>query len=230
LATLVRPGAGGPLVGVVRIDTAVTRLVLYAGTAEPGGTWPDQGSVAPAGRAGLVAAFNSGFHTWASNGGWYDDGRVAVPLRAGQASLLIRTDGSATVGMLGRDFSLGPDVASIRQNLGLLVDRGANVSAGGYWGAVLHGGTSTWRSGLGVDAAGNLVYAGGPGLDPGSLADVLIRAGAVRAMELDINPQWVAFSYYPSPGDGADLLPSMHYGPDRWLSGSTRDFLAVFVR
>jgi hypothetical protein len=62
-ATVLQVGMGGPLAGVVRISGALTRLVLYAGTAEPGGTWPNQGAVAPAQRAGLVAAFNSGFHT-----------------------------------------------------------------------------------------------------------------------------------------------------------------------
>jgi hypothetical protein len=88
----------------------------------------------------------------------------------------------------------------------------------------------TWRSALGVGAAGNLVYAGGPGLDARSLAQVLIQAGAVKAMELDINPQWVSFSYYTGPGSGGDLIPGMFYGPSHWLSGSGRDFIAVFAR
>jgi hypothetical protein len=228
---LVRGRTGGSLVGVVRINTAVTRLVLYAGTVEPGGTWANQGFVAPANQGGLVAAFNAGFHTYSSGGGWYDQGRVAVPLRAGAASLVIRTDGSATVGMFGRDVSLTTDVVAVRQNLGLLVDGGANLSNGGAWGAVLGGGSYTWRSGVGVDAAGNLLYAGGPSLDAAALAQVLIQAGAVRAMELDINPQWVTFSYYSGPsGSGADLVAGMNYGPGHWLSGSSRDFFAVFTR
>jgi hypothetical protein len=121
-------------------------------------------------------------------------------------------------------------VVEVRQNLGLLVDGSANLSSTGYWGAVLGGGIYTWRSGLGVDSTGNLVYAAGPGLDAASLAQVLIQTGAVRAMELDINPQWVAFSYYSGPGSSTDLLSGMYYGPGHWLSGSSRDFFAVFAR
>ncbi|MGH9124651.1 MAG: hypothetical protein ACRDZ8_07975 [Acidimicrobiales bacterium] len=229
LATLIQGRPGGPSTGVVRINGAVTRMVLYAGTAEPGGTWPNQGAI-PASADGLVAAFNSGFHTNSSGGGWYDHARVAVALRSGAASLVIRADGTATVGMWDRDVSLTADVVSVRQNLVLLVDNGADVSATGSWGAVLGGGIETWRSGLGVDAAGNLLYAAGAGLDPSTLARVLIDCGAVRAMELDINPEWVAFAYYTGASSGTDLLPAMHFGPDHWLAGSARDFFSVVAR
>ncbi|HSS09324.1 MAG TPA: hypothetical protein VLL25_05540, partial [Acidimicrobiales bacterium] len=199
-ATLLQGRPGGPLTGVARINAAVARPVLYAGAVEPGGSWPNQRAVTAAELPGLVAAFNSGFHTYASAGGWFDHGRSAVPLRAGAASLVIRADGSATVGLWGRDVSLTLDVVSVRQNLGLLVDGGANLSGAGSWGATLHNVRDTWRSGLGVDAAGSLLYAAGPGLDAFSLAQVLIQAGAVRAMELDINPAFVGFAYYAAQG------------------------------
>jgi hypothetical protein len=229
-ATLLRGRPGGPLTGVVRMNATVTRPVLYAGTAEPGGTWPNQGAIAFTKRAGLVAAFNGGFRTFAAGGGWFDFGRTAVPLRTGGASMVIRADESATVGVWGRDVALTADVVSVRQNLALLVDGGINLGGVGYWGATLGGVTYTWRSGLGVDAAGNLVYAGGPGLDARSLAQVLIQAGTVRAMELDINPQWVSFCYYNGSGSGSDLISGMFYGPSHWLSSSSRDFIAVFTR
>ncbi len=41
--------------------------------------------------------------------------------------------------------------------------------------------------GLGVTADGALVYVGGSGLSIVDLANLLARAGAVRAMEMDIN-------------------------------------------
>jgi hypothetical protein len=230
-ATFLQGRPGGPLTGVARINAAVAHPVLYAGAVEPGGSWPNQRAVTAAELPGLVAAFNSGFHTYASSGGWFDHGRSAVPLRAGAASLVIRADGSATVGLLGRDVSLTPDVVSVRQNLGLLVDGGADLSGAGSWGATLGRVRYTWRSGLGVDAAGNLIYAAGPGLDALSLAQVLIQAGAVRAMELDINPAFVGFAYYAAQGSaGTDLVPGMAYSPTHWLSGSSRDFIAVFTR
>jgi hypothetical protein len=153
-----------------------------------------------------------------------------VLLRAGAASLVIRADGSATVGLWGRDVSLTLDVVSVRQNLGLLVDHGANLSGTASWGATLGHVTSTWRSGLGVDPFGNLVYAAGPGLDASSLAQVLIQAGALRAMELDINPAFVGFAFYTPSGGGTDLVAGMSYSPAHWLSGSARDFIAVLVR
>ena len=49
-----------------------------------------------------------------------------------------------------------------------------------------------------MTADGALVYVGGPGLNITDLADLLVRAGAVRAMELDINTDWVNFSHLPS--------------------------------
>jgi hypothetical protein len=229
-ATVIPSRVGGPMVGAVRIHGALTRPVLYAGTVEPGGAWPFQTAVGPHEQPMLVAAFNSGFHTGSSGGGWFDHGRVAVPLRAGAASLVIRADGAATVGVWERDASLTPDVVSVRQNLTLLVDGGANLGATGYWGATLGGVRYTWRSAVGVDAGGNLIYAGGPGLDGSGMAQVMIQAGAVRAMELDINPQWVSFCYYVGAGTGNVLLPGMNYGPNHWVTGSQRDFIAVLLR
>jgi hypothetical protein len=222
--------SGGALIGVAKINHAVTHPVLYAGSLEPGGTWPYQTAVAAVDQPKLVAAFNSGFHTGGSGGGWFDHGRTAVALRPGAASLVIAANGSATVGSWGRDASLTPDVVSVRQNLTLLVDGGANLGPSSYWGATLGGARYVWRSGVGVDAAGDLLFAGGPSLDGTSLADVMIKAGAVRAMELDINPQWVSFCYYTGGGAGNVLLPGMNFGPGHWLSGSSRDFFAVFLR
>jgi hypothetical protein len=93
-----------------------------------------------------------------------------------------------------------------------------------------------WRSGLGVTADGALVYVGGPGLNITDLADLLVRAGAVRAMELDINTDWVNLSTYqpPSPtgpatpADGTELLPSMTGTPGRYFEPWwARDFITM---
>jgi hypothetical protein len=229
-AALLPSGSGGPPVGVARINAAVTRPVLYAGSVEPGGTWPYQTAIGPNEQAILVAAFNSGFHTNSSEGGWFDHGRIAVPLQVGAASLVIRANGSAIVGQWGRDASLTADVVSVRQNLTLLVDGGANLGASRSWGATLGNVRYTWRAAVGSDGAGNLIYAGGPGLDGPTLAQVMIQAGAVRAMELDINPQWVSFCYYTGGGNGNVLTAGMNYGPGHWISGSQRDFIAILLR
>ena len=58
------------------------------------------------------------------------------------------------------------------------------------------------RSAVGVDANGALVWAGGR-LTPADLANAIISAGAVRAMEMDINPDWVHFNSYDVAPDGS---------------------------
>jgi hypothetical protein len=40
------------------------------------------------------------------------------------------------------------------------------------------------------------VYSSGPGLTPLQLAQVLVRSGVIRGMELDINPNWPVFDTY----------------------------------
>jgi hypothetical protein len=237
--TLLHPGAATSPAAMTWLDTAHVRLALYAGTTSPSGYFTAQGYVAPALVPSLVATFNSGFQLPASRGGWYADGRAAVPLRAGAASLVISRDGSATVGMWGRDVSLTADVVSVRQNLELLVDVGVPASdlAGSdvlyRWGYTLGGGVAVWRSAIGIDAAGHLLYLAGPGLTPTSLASILVAAGAVRAMELDINPMWVTWDTFATGLGGryiTKLLSGMSPGPTHYLSPETRDFFAVFRR
>jgi hypothetical protein len=239
--TELRPARGSRPAGIAWIDSAATRLSLYAGTTQPHGTWPLQGAVAVSHLPTLLAAFNSGFKIYDYHTGWYDRGRTAMALKAGAASLVIFANGTATVADWGRDVTLGPNVVAVRQNLTLLVDHGVaapNVTTRGLWGAVIGGVPSTWRSGLGVTASADLVYVGGPGLTPDALARLLLAAGAVRAMELDINPHWVSFSTYTHAGGmagggiiaGANLLSGMTLPPGHYLQPFSRDFFAVFAR
>ena len=87
---------------------------------------------------------------------------------------------------------------------------------------------------MGVDARGNLIYAAGPGLNVATLAEIMRRAGCVRAMELDINTWWVTLAEYTPDGHGgvqaSNLLPSMIRSPSRYLSDSTRDFIEIDIR
>jgi hypothetical protein len=89
-----------------------------------------------------------------------------------------------------------------------------------------------WRSGIGIDANGNLIYAAADSQTVGSLAEILIRAGAVRAMQLDINSFWVSLITYAQPGGGSptNLLPSMNRPASRYLTPDDRDFFAVYAR
>lgn len=235
--TFVRPDAihTSVVVGIMYIDPSVTRLRLVAGTQEPGGPAPHQGAVPLEDRSTLVAAFNSGFRMKDSRGGWYSEGSNPVPIRDGAASLVFRDDGRADVGVWGREVGLDPHVTAIRQNLALLVDNGQLVPGtddanSGRWGGTVGNKVMVNRSGIGVTRDGALVYVGGPALSVATLGRTLIAAGAVRAMELDINYAWVnAFTYAPGPNGpvGTKLIEALPYGPERYLRPQGRDFVSI---
>ncbi|HUE58549.1 MAG TPA: hypothetical protein VMO88_03120 [Acidimicrobiales bacterium] len=230
--------------GVAWIDPKLVTAVSYAGAVEPGGSgWAHQLPISDAVRPNLLAAFNSGFRMQDARGGYYDSGRYARPLRAGAATLWITADGTSHVGMWGRDVSLTPDVMVARQNLDLIVDGGRpvpglDVGSSAQWGFTVANKVMVWRSGVGETANGALVYAAGPDLSVHMLADLLARAGAVRAMELDINSAWVDFfSYTPAPAGlpPADLtvkklLVDMVPSTSHYLTASSRDCIALFAR
>ena len=230
------------VVGVAWMDTKLLKATLYSGSQIPGGgPYPFTAPIQPGAASGLVAAFNAGFLMPQANGGYYTDGQTVIPLRTGAASFVVFRNGTSTVGQWGRDVTMTPNVVSVRQNLDLLVDNGQpvpglNAADTTQWGNTLGNAVYVWRSGLGVTADGALVYVGGPGLNITDLANLLVRAGAVRAMELDINIDWVNFStYQPStptglagPANGTELLPDMTGTPARYFeSWWARDFITM---
>jgi hypothetical protein len=242
--TTLRPDAihTSYVVGVAWMDTDLLKATLYSGSQIPGGgPYSHTAPIEPAAAQSLVAAFNAGFLMSEANGGYYTDGKTVIPLMTGAASFVTYANGSATVGQWGRDVSMAPNVVAVRQNLDLLVANGQPVPGldandTTRWGATLGNQVYVWRSGLGVTADGALVYVGGPGLNITDLADLLARAGAVRAMELDINTDWVNFAAYDpptldgaaAPGNGTGLLPNMTGGPSRYFQPWwARDFITV---
>src|SRR5260370_31492695 len=109
---------------------------MFSGTVSPGGgPYRSSAPIRPAQAATLVAAFNGGFKMNQARGGYYTEGRVIDPLRAGAASLVIYADGSVGIGAWGRDVTMTPQVVSVRQNLLPLVAGGRPTpraaSAGG---------------------------------------------------------------------------------------------------
>ena len=227
--------------GAMWMDTKLLKAVFVVGLKEPGGpqTWGAQVPVAQ--RPGLVAAFNSGFKIDTAQGGAYTEGQTIRPLVNGAASLVIDKSGQARVGQWGRDFTMSPNIASVRQNLALILDNGQPApglpsNSNGAWGATLGNKVFVWRSGIGTDRHGGLVYVAGPGLSAVTLAVLLQRAGAVRAMELDINSNWTsAYTYQqtdptnPAAIQGIKLLPDMVRGGDRYLQPGERDFFAMLA-
>lgn len=228
------------LAGVARFDMSHLTATLHAGTDVPGGgPWVNGARVARGDYPYAVAAFNSAFRLDNSRGGYYAEGRTVKPLVTGRASLVTYADGHVDVGVWGRDDTMSSAITAVRQNLELIVDRGALVPGlananSGLWGGTVGNRIYVWRSGVGVDVHGNVIYVAGPGLNVDTLAELLRRAGSVRAMELDINTWWISFTTFTRDGHGglraANLLGSMVRPPDRYLTDGTRDFIEIDVR
>jgi hypothetical protein len=240
--TYLRPDAvhTSLLAGVAYLDMSRLSATLHAGTDVPGGgPWVNGPRIAVSHYSSVVAAFNSAFRLDSSHGGYYAEGRTVKPLAAGRASLVTYADGRVDVGVWGRDDTMSSAVTSVRQNLDLIVDHGALVpnlgnASSGLWGGTVGNRIYVWRSGVGVDAHGNLIYVAGPGLNVQTLAELLRRAGSVRAMELDINTWWISFTVFAPDAHGgvrpSNLLPSMVRSPSRYLSDGTRDFVEIDAR
>jgi hypothetical protein len=225
----------------VWMDSTQLRISLVPGLREPGGTWAHPPYITPAEAPSVVAAFNGGFRFQDAHGGFYLDGRTAVPLVPGAASLVMYKDGRVDVGAWGTEVAMTPNVAAVMQNLVPMVDQGQVAASASYydhrvWGATLNTSTVVARSGVGVTASGALVYVAGPALTAKTLAESLQRAGAVRAMTLDINPEWVTFNIYSHPDvtqpgvvTGSKLYPQMQRSADRYLGPTqeSRDFVEV---
>jgi hypothetical protein len=223
--------------GVAWINTSRTTVSLYPGRLEPSVALPSRGAMeVPARyRHKLLATFNSGFKLADANGGWALYGHAYAPMRDGQATFVRYTDGRYDVIAWHHGSGVPADVVFARQNLPLIVSGGRlnpNLSDGPEWGATLGNAVQVWRSGIGVDRRGNLLYAAADYQTVGSLAKILVHAGAVRAMELDINSYWVSFNAYAEPGaqQPSKLLEGMERPASRYLTPDDRDFFAVYSR
>jgi hypothetical protein len=65
---------------------------------------------------------------------------------------------------------------------------------------------------------------------PADLAAALIRAGAVKGMELDINPEWVQLDVAAHPGHALTAaIPGQQRPADQFLIGWIRDFITVLA-
>ena len=221
--------------GVAWIDHTRTRLALYPGRYEPPNDGSQQAQVPPQLRSSLLATFNSGFKLEDSGGGFFSQGHLFAPLKDGQATLIAYSDGAVDVRAWTGGPDPGPGITLARQNLPLIVENGSlnpALSNDSLWGATLGNAVRVWRSGIGVDAHGNLIYAAADIQTAQSLAQILQHAGAVRAMELDINYEWTTFNFYGTfrAGDPVKLLPGMSRPATRYLSPDDRDFFAVYAR
>jgi hypothetical protein len=221
-------------------DQGLVTLALHSGTVDAGASgWHHGPAITDGERARLLAAFNGGFKLDTGSGGFLSYGKTAVALRRGLGSIVTYADGTTDIGAWQEGVpSAASPITSVRQNLSLLIDHGHATSTLGCvscWGATLGGGPEVARSALGVSATGELVWAGGEQLSVAALAEALLAAKAVRAVELDINPQWVAGYLYEHRGAGRPpaaipVVPAQTGIPGTFLEPYSRDFFAVLAR
>jgi hypothetical protein len=222
--------------GVAWIDTGRTHLAYVPGLDEP----PSIAHRGPAEvpqplRRRLVATFNGGFPLETSGAGLVYRGRTVATMVNGIATLVEYRDGRIDIVRWQHGANPGPHVWFAKQNLPPILYEGRlnpDLSDGPEWGATVNNAVRVWRSGLGIDSRGNLIYAAANYQTVGSLAEILRRAGAVRALELDINEDWTSFITYRRPGAGepSNLLPEMFRPSSRYLTPDERDFFAVYSR
>jgi len=227
--------------GIVSMDQRLVSFQLRPGAEDPGpGNWKAQPWIPPGTRTGLIGTFNGGFKINTSGGGFYLNGDTSGTLTKGAASVVYYRNGTIKIGVWGRDVKMTSNVVGVRQNLKLIVDHGqvpasVNQDVEANWGATLGGGYYVWRSGLGITRDGRIIFVYGPALNVKELADLLHQAGAVEALQLDINPEWTSFEYYKTDGHASDpkpvdVLPTQQAPADRYYSVFSRDFTAVYAR
>ncbi|GAC1389806.1 MAG: hypothetical protein NVS4B11_11910 [Ktedonobacteraceae bacterium] len=229
------------VVTLVAFDPRLILLHMVAGTYEPGGPRGIRGPgvIPPADQKGnaLLAAFNGGFKYADGQYGFHVNGVVYVPPQPQAATLAVTKEGQIILGAWGVDPRLNSrntDLVAWRQNAALLIDHGVInplTQDGAAWGGTILNRTFTWRSGIGITAKGVLLYAAGDSLSAFTLGQSLHAAGAVMAMQTDINPFWVrAFLYQQSQsGDYSitKLNPGMQGTGFEYLNGTERDFFYV---
>jgi len=249
LVTFLRDGGQytGYSNGVASIDQRLVKFSLRPGTEDPGsapgdgGDWGVPNYIPSGQRTGVLATFNGGFKLDSAGGGFYLNGMYHGSLVNGTASIVYYKNGTIKIGEWGRDFTMNSSIEGVRQNLQLLVDHGklspdANSAVKtSAWGATLGGGYWVWRSGVGITKDGRIIFVYGQALDAQDLGELLVRAGAVEGMQMDINPEWMKFDYYQADGHASDptpvpLLPIQQANPYSYYTPSTRDFTAVYAR
>lgn len=229
--------ADGSKITIVTFSGSVS-YELHNGSADPGKLLGGEVVAGPRitgpSRLRLLAAFNGGFMMKSLAGGYEQEGHVARPLQVGLASLVISRSGQARIGVWGSGVPApGEELYSVRQNLWPLVSGGEPTKQAARWwrwGGTIDHQEYVARSALGQNAAGDLMYAASMSTTPADLARALAGAGAMIAMELDINPEWVQLDAASRPGGPLRaLVPGQHRPSTQYLTGWTRDFIAVLA-
>lgn len=241
--TFVRPDStrSFAIVSIVKIDTSSLTMGSVAGTVEPGGKVGKFGpgkvpkNIVQSGN--LVAAFDGGFQYKDGAYGMIVGKTTYLPLKNDLGTIVGYADGSIKIfNYTGQ--SLGDNISFVRQNGPMLIENSditvTNENSRHMWGRVVGADIYTWRSGIGITPNGQLIFAAGNNLSPETLARALRVAGAINAIQLDINPHWVRFNIFNSKGpgqyDSAPLNKDMTDGSKEYLNGYQKDFFYVYKK
>jgi hypothetical protein len=221
---------------VAWFDHTRTEIGYYPGRYEPPRATLRGPAEVPYGqRWRLLATFNSGFIYQDGLNGDALNGHVNEPLKQGLATLVAFKDGRVNIVSWNGGPAPVPKIAWARQSLPLIIDHGrlsAKLNESIAWGYTLGNAVRVWRTGVGVDRRGNIIYAAADYQTVTTLARILQRAGAVRAMELDINPEWPTLITYRHHRGllPTRVVPNYQQPATRYLVPDDRDFFAVYRR
>ncbi len=217
-------------------DHTRTALAWYPGRYEPPRA-PVRGqfSVPHDQRWRLLATFNGGFTYVDGQNGSAVNGNTNEPLKDGLATLVAYRDGRVAILRWTGGPNAPANVAWARQSLPPIVWAGKLNPAldnSTEWGMTLGNAVRVWRTGVGIDRRGNLIYAAANDQTVVTLAHILQRAGAVRAMQFDINPEWPTLITYTHDHGLVpnEVVPNPMQPPTRYLVPDDRDFVAVYRR
>lgn len=238
LVTTFRPEAAYPrtVAYVAWFDQSRTQLAFYPGRYEPPKAAVRGPMRVPSSqRSRLLASFNAGFVYSDGLNGSSDNGLTNEPLKKGLATLVGYPDGRVDIVIWRGGPDAGPAYAFTRQSLPPIVwqdklNPALNDST--QWGFTLGNAVRVWRTGVGIDSRGNLIYAAADGQTVESLARLLQHAGAVKAMQFDINPEWPSLISYRQRGGLVPdkIVPNYQQSASRYLVPDDRDFFAVYRR
>ena len=242
--TFVRPDPSRTfaITSIVKIDTSTLALGSVAGKVEPGGPVGKYGSgkvpIDLVNTGSLIAAFDGGFQYKDGAYGMIVGDTTYLPLKDNMGTIVGYKDGTVKILNYNTGENLGNNISFIRQNGPMLIKDGSvmvtDPDSIKVWGRVIGTDTFTWRSGIGITSDGDILFAAGNNLNPLTLAEALRMAGAINAIQLDINPYWVRFNIFNSKGSGQyDSYPlnqEMQDGSKEYLNGYQKDFFYVYKK
>ena len=222
---------------VAWFDHTRTALAFYPGRYEPPNA-PVRGpmSVPHGQRWRLLATFNSGFTYIDGHNGSSINGRSYEPLKDGLATLVGYRNGRVDVTTWsGRPERRAAD--RVRPPEPAADHRGRKAQPGAERQLAVGTARSATPSASGGPAsastgAATCIYAAADDQTVITLAKILQRAGAVRAMQFDINPEWpTLITYHHQTGSfRSRSCPNVMQPATRYLVPDDRDFFAVYRR